>query len=114
MTVALLGLSLQARLNRLDGMARYGWDLLIQAASIRKLAGLNFLWILPGHGRRWRFADDEERVEEIVRHQVQAHTLPSPTGLPTGLSTLAHLLSALPHALWTPCCQPNCSPLVYP
>ena len=50
------------RLGRLDGMARYGWDVATQAESIAKLADLDFLWVLPGHGRRARFASAAERA----------------------------------------------------
>lgn len=45
-------LAFNARLDRLDGFGRYGWDLALQAQSMRKLADLSFTWILPGHGDR--------------------------------------------------------------
>ena len=54
------------RLGRLDGMARYGWDLPLQSESIRKLANEPYLWVLPGHGRRHRFASANERVEKVL------------------------------------------------
>ena len=53
------------RLGRLDGMARYGWDLALQSESILKLADEPYLWILPGHGRRHRFASAAERAEKV-------------------------------------------------
>ena len=60
-------LAQNARLGRLDGFARYGWDLAQQADSIRKLAALDFLWILPGHGRRVAFASAEERRAAVEK-----------------------------------------------
>ena len=56
-----------ARLGRLDGFPRYGWDLRAQADSIASLAEFDFAWILPGHGRRFRFEDAEERRRLIAR-----------------------------------------------
>ena len=51
------------RLGRLDGMARFGWDLEAQSKSIKKLADLPFTWVLPGHGRRHRFESSDERAD---------------------------------------------------
>eukprot|EP00747_Dinoflagellata_sp_TGD_P089118 gnl/TRDRNA2_/TRDRNA2_164218_c0_seq1.p1 gnl/TRDRNA2_/TRDRNA2_164218_c0~~gnl/TRDRNA2_/TRDRNA2_164218_c0_seq1.p1 ORF type:complete len:164 (+),score=18.45 gnl/TRDRNA2_/TRDRNA2_164218_c0_seq1:41-493(+) len=56
-----------ARLDRLDGFARYGWNVPLQAESIRKLADLPFSWILPGHGRRWRFESDADRSDKVLQ-----------------------------------------------
>ena len=53
------------RLGRLDGMARYGEDLPLQARSIAKLADEPFSWVLPGHGRRHHFATAGERAAAI-------------------------------------------------
>jgi glyoxylase-like metal-dependent hydrolase (beta-lactamase superfamily II) len=58
-------LAFSGRLNRLDGFARYGWDLRTQVASIRALAGLDYLWILPGHGRRAVFETADERRSAV-------------------------------------------------
>ncbi|KAJ8600212.1 hypothetical protein CTAYLR_001921 [Chrysophaeum taylorii] len=63
-------LALSARLGRLDGFARYGWDVGKQADSIAKLKDLDFLHILPGHGRRISFSSADKRraaVEEAAR-----------------------------------------------
>jgi len=59
-------LCFSSRLGRLDGMARYGWNTDLQAESIRCLADEDFLWILPGHGRRHHFADSQERRKAIL------------------------------------------------
>lgn len=58
-------LAYSARRQRLDGFARYGWDIRLQAESILKLAHLPFQWILPGHGRRWRFDSAAERKLQV-------------------------------------------------
>ena len=60
-------LAFSGRLGRLDGFARYGWDLTRQVGSIRKLAKLPFQWILPGHGRRAHFASENEREAAVLR-----------------------------------------------
>lgn len=62
------------RLGRLDGFARYGWDVGVQADSIRKLAELDFDWVLPGHGRRARFesADDRRRALALCADELAA------------------------------------------
>ena len=51
--------------GRLDGMARYGEDLPLQARSIAKLADEPFSWVLPGHGRRHHFATAGERATAL-------------------------------------------------
>ena len=51
--------------GRLDGMARYGEDLPLQARSIAKLADEPFSWVLPGHGRRHHFATAGERAAAL-------------------------------------------------
>ena len=58
-------LAYSARLKRIDGMGRYGWNLPLQARSIAKLAAEPFLWLLPGHARRVRFVDADERAARI-------------------------------------------------
>jgi glyoxylase-like metal-dependent hydrolase (beta-lactamase superfamily II) len=58
-------LAFSGRLGRLDGFARYGWDVRLQAASIRKLRDLPYRFILPGHGRRYAFSSDVERANAI-------------------------------------------------
>jgi glyoxylase-like metal-dependent hydrolase (beta-lactamase superfamily II) len=60
-------LAYNGRLGRLDGFARYGWDVGVQAASMRALATLPFRWVLPGHGRRWAFDSDAEREAAMRR-----------------------------------------------
>mmetsp|Transcript_29434 Transcript_29434/g.61856 ORF Transcript_29434/g.61856 Transcript_29434/m.61856 type:complete len:354 (+) Transcript_29434:314-1375(+) len=60
-------LALSGRLGRLDGFARYGHDLALQAKSIDKLADLDFLWILPGHGRSMHFGSAEARREAVAQ-----------------------------------------------
>jgi len=59
-------LALSGRLGRLDGFARYSDDVQLQAASIEKLANEDFLWILPGHGRRVHFLNAAERMERLL------------------------------------------------
>ena len=74
-------LAFNGRLGRLDGFGRYGDDLEVQAASIASLARgmvgrendsddaeheLKFTWVLPGHGRRYRFASDEQRRAQLA------------------------------------------------
>ena len=54
------------RLDRIDGFARYGWDIKQQADSIKALSDLDFLHILPGHGRRVDFKSSEDRSEKIL------------------------------------------------
>eukprot|EP00616_Rhizochromulina_sp_CCMP1243_P018597 CAMPEP_0118962696 /NCGR_PEP_ID=MMETSP1173-20130426/933_1 /TAXON_ID=1034831 /ORGANISM="Rhizochromulina marina cf, Strain CCMP1243" /LENGTH=336 /DNA_ID=CAMNT_0006910985 /DNA_START=100 /DNA_END=1110 /DNA_ORIENTATION=+ len=60
-------LCFSSRLGRIDGMGRYGWDTNLQADSIRRLADEEFLWILPGHGRRYQFRDETERHAAITK-----------------------------------------------
>lgn len=60
-------LAFAGSLGRLDGFARYGNDVHLQAASIAKLADLPFSWVLPGHGRRWHFASAAERHSGILQ-----------------------------------------------
>ncbi|CAA6655776.1 unnamed protein product [Spirodela intermedia] len=38
-----------------------GFSVKLQLSNIRKLLDLDFLWVLPGHGRRVRFRDTKER-----------------------------------------------------
>mmetsp|Transcript_25360 Transcript_25360/g.82030 ORF Transcript_25360/g.82030 Transcript_25360/m.82030 type:complete len:331 (+) Transcript_25360:965-1957(+) len=59
-------LSFSPKLDRIDGMARYGWNLPLQADSIAKLADLNFLHVLPGHGRRISFDDLQQKRDQIL------------------------------------------------
>ena len=63
-------LAFNARLSRLDGFGRYGWDAPKQAASILACSDLSgnqldddgdYRWLLPGHGRRMAFASAKER-----------------------------------------------------
>ena len=58
-------LAYSSRLDRLDGMARYGWNIPLQADSIAKLKHKDFLHILPGHGRRMSFQSQEDRENNI-------------------------------------------------
>lgn len=58
--------ALSGRLGRLDGFARYSRDTTQQAASMRALATEPFLHVLPGHGRRYSFADDAAREAELT------------------------------------------------
>jgi len=58
-------LAFSARLGRLDGFARYGWDHATQVASIRKLATRPFAWVLPGHGRRYAFESAAAREAAV-------------------------------------------------
>jgi len=60
-------LAYNAKLGRLDGFARYGWSLGLQAESMRKLADLPFTWVLPGHGRRWMFESDKQRAKTMLQ-----------------------------------------------
>lgn len=77
-------LALNGRLGRLDGFARYGDDLLLQAESMRKLAEEDFLWILPGHGRRASFRSAAERraalaaAADAFRADPAGHGAPGP------------------------------------
>ena len=49
-------LAFNGRLGRLDGFARYGRDLGMQAESMKRLGEVDAVqWILPGHGRRQHF-----------------------------------------------------------
>lgn len=59
-------LAYSARLDRLDGFARYGWDVGMQADSIERLADVDFLHILPGHGRAVSFESAADRQEAIT------------------------------------------------
>jgi len=59
-------LAFNAKLGRLDGLARYGWRTDLQADSIAKLADLDFLHILPGHGRRLSFDDAAHRRAAVL------------------------------------------------
>ncbi|CAJ1383270.1 unnamed protein product [Effrenium voratum] len=60
-------LALNGRLGRLDGFARYSEDHDLQADSMLKLADEDFLWILPGHGRRVHFASATERRQRLQK-----------------------------------------------
>ncbi|CAK9095776.1 unnamed protein product [Durusdinium trenchii] len=71
-------LAMNGRLGRLDGFARYSDDLDLQAESMRRLAEEDFLWILPGHGRRVRFASAQQRQAEL--RQAAAQYLSDPRG----------------------------------
>jgi len=59
-------LAYSGRLDRVDGFARFGWDVTVQADSIAKLQDRNFLHVLPGHGRRVSFADAHDRKTQIA------------------------------------------------
>ena len=43
----------------------YSSDPTLQAKSVEKLQHLDFLHILPGHGRRAHFRDAQDREEQI-------------------------------------------------
>ena len=62
-------LAFNARLNRLDGFARYGWSVPVQTESIRKCATLDdeYTFILPGHGRRMSFESSAERQAAVLQ-----------------------------------------------
>ena len=60
-------LAFSGRLGRLDGFARYGWNLQKQVESIQLLASLPYLWVLPGHGRRLAFESASEREMAVRR-----------------------------------------------
>lgn len=59
-------LALSARLGRLDGLGRYGWNSDVQSESIAKLADEDFLHLFPGHGRKFSFKDAEDRRSSIL------------------------------------------------
>lgn len=62
-------LAYSAKRQGLDGFKRYNkGNEKVQGESLRLLANenLQFQWILPGHGRMIRFANDEERIESIL------------------------------------------------
>lgn len=59
-------LALNARLGRLDGFGRYGWNSDTQSASIAKLADEDFLHLFPGHGRLFSFKDADDRRSSIL------------------------------------------------
>ncbi|XP_078160901.1 metallo-beta-lactamase family protein isoform X3 [Carex rostrata] len=49
---------------------------ILQLDSVRKLLDLNFNWILPGHGRRIRFKDNDEKnsaIEAYLATQEHIH-----------------------------------------
>ena len=77
-------LAFNGKLNRLDGFGRYGWNLPLQAESIRKLGALPFQWVLPGHGRRWHFGSDAEREEQIESAAAEFEADPLGNGLGRG------------------------------
>eukprot|EP00435_Cladocopium_sp_Y103_P067302 s350_g29.t2 len=75
-------LAFNGRLGRLDGFARYGDDLLLQAESMRKLEEEDFLWILPGHGRRVSFASAAERRTALTAAAEAFRVDPQGVGAP--------------------------------
>lgn len=62
-------LAYSAKRQGLDGFKRYNHgNEKVQVDSLRLLAEkrIQFQWILPGHGRMLRFANDEERTKAIL------------------------------------------------
>jgi hypothetical protein len=54
------------RLQRLTIFRRYNWHSVPQQLdSVRRLLDHDFLHVLPGHGRRARFADAAQRMHEM-------------------------------------------------
>jgi glyoxylase-like metal-dependent hydrolase (beta-lactamase superfamily II) len=49
--------------------ARY--DKGVQAASIRHLADVPFTYLLPGHGRRFKFGSDREEKRRMLEDAAQ-------------------------------------------
>lgn len=53
-------------LQTLTGHPRYNWyDKALQAQSIRALQKEKFVWLLPGHGRRYKFANEEMKSQML-------------------------------------------------
>jgi glyoxylase-like metal-dependent hydrolase (beta-lactamase superfamily II) len=63
-------LAYSRRLDRLTIFRAYNWHSVPeQVASVAKLVDLEFLTVLPGHGRRWRCESAEQRraaLSELV------------------------------------------------
>ncbi|CAJ1383267.1 unnamed protein product [Effrenium voratum] len=78
-------LALNGRLGRLDGFARYSEDHDLQADSMLKLADEDFLWILPGHGRRVHFASATERRQRLQKAAEEYREDPKGEGAPGAL-----------------------------
>lgn len=94
-------LALSGRLARLDGMGRYGHDLQEQADSIDKLADLDFLHVLPGHGRRISFDNAHQR--KIAIHHAALKFKVDPLGKEEEdelLEDVVPQLSGLKRPLW--------------
>jgi glyoxylase-like metal-dependent hydrolase (beta-lactamase superfamily II) len=55
-------LAYSRRLGRLTCFPGFNWyDFELQLQTAAKLVVVDFLHVLPGHGRRWRFVDAGER-----------------------------------------------------
>lgn len=53
--------------GRLSMFLYYSWDPAKQIESTEKLLGLDFLHVLPGHGRRCSFKDEAHRLEALAQ-----------------------------------------------
>jgi glyoxylase-like metal-dependent hydrolase (beta-lactamase superfamily II) len=55
----------QGRLHASRGVCWYSWT--EQARSMERLLDLDFEWVLPGHGRRYRAASAAAMRDEVAR-----------------------------------------------
>lgn len=68
-------LAYSARLQRLTTFPRYNWySVEKQLQSVEKLIDVDFLSVLPGHGRPWKFrtqTEREQQLKDLLREETQ-------------------------------------------